>query len=181
MAQNFLEQLVAEWYEYQGYFVRRNINVGRRAAGGYECELDIIAFDPKSRNVIHIEPSMDAQSWAQRTERYKKKFRAGQRYIPTLFEGLDIVGPIEQIALFVFASNKVKQTITINYRWQEAANANVAFVNLTNTGVYSNTSNATLTISDNTGLDGYIYRVQLSAAGVTANTVSANATLTELP
>ena len=70
---------------------------------------------------------------------------------------------------------------TINYRWQEAANANVAFVNLTNTGVYSNTSNATLTISDNTGLDGYIYRVQLSAAGVTANTVSANATLTELP
>ena len=112
MAQNFLEQLVAEWYEYQGYFVRRNINVGRRAAGGYECELDIIAFDPKSRKVIHIEPSMDAQSWAQRTERYKKKFRAGQRYIPMLFEGLDIVGPIEQIALFVFASNKVKQTIS---------------------------------------------------------------------
>jgi hypothetical protein len=69
---------------------------------------------------------------------------------------------------------------TINYRWQEAANANVAFVNLTNTGVYSNTSNATLTISDNTGLDGYIYRVQLSAAGVTANTVSANATITEV-
>jgi hypothetical protein len=67
---------------------------------------------------------------------------------------------------------------TINYRWQEDQGA--GFVNLTNTGVYSNTSNATLTISDNTGLDGYIYRVQLSAAGVTANTVSANATLTEV-
>ena len=28
MAHNFLEQLVAEWYEYQGYFVRRNVMVG---------------------------------------------------------------------------------------------------------------------------------------------------------
>ena len=41
---NFLEQLVREWYEYQGYFVRQNVNVGKRAKGGYECELDIVAF-----------------------------------------------------------------------------------------------------------------------------------------
>jgi hypothetical protein len=69
---------------------------------------------------------------------------------------------------------------TINYRWQEAANANVAFVNLTDAGVYSNTATPTLEIADNTGLDGYIYRVQLSADGVSANTVSANATIEEL-
>jgi hypothetical protein len=29
MPSNHLEQLVAEWYEYQGYFVRRNIFVGK--------------------------------------------------------------------------------------------------------------------------------------------------------
>jgi hypothetical protein len=69
---------------------------------------------------------------------------------------------------------------TINHRWQESDGTS-AFVNLTDTGVYSNTDTSTLTISDNTGLDGYVYRVQLSAAGVSANTVSANATLTELP
>ncbi len=111
MAHNFLEQLVAEWYEYQGFFVRRNVKVGKRDAGGYECELDVVAFDPKSRRVVHIEPSMDAQSWAQRTERYTKKFEAGQKYIPKIFDGLDIVEPIEQIALFVFASNKVNATL----------------------------------------------------------------------
>ena len=44
MAINFLEQLIAEWYEYRGYFVRRNVLVGRRLKGGYECELDIVAF-----------------------------------------------------------------------------------------------------------------------------------------
>ena len=69
---------------------------------------------------------------------------------------------------------------TINYRWQEAANANVAFSDLADGGVYANTDTATLDISDNTSLDGYIYRVQLSATGVTANTVSANATITEV-
>ena len=44
MAVNFLEQLVAEWYEYRGYFIRRNVWVGKLAKGGYECELDIIDF-----------------------------------------------------------------------------------------------------------------------------------------
>jgi hypothetical protein len=81
---------------------------------------------------------------------------------------------------FTVVASTLPVGTTINYRWQEAANANVAFSNLTDTGVYSNTGTATLEISDNTGLDGYIYRVQLSAAGVTANTVSANATITEV-
>lgn len=69
---------------------------------------------------------------------------------------------------------------TINYRWQEAANANVAFADLTDTGVYANTNEPTLNIANNAGLDGYIYRVQLSAAGVSANTVSANALIIEV-
>lgn len=34
MAANHLEQLVAEWYEFEGYFVRRNVMVGRRPSGG---------------------------------------------------------------------------------------------------------------------------------------------------
>src|SRR5690349_2182454 len=43
---NFLEQLVAEWYEFQGYFVRRNVRVGPRAGGGHAGELDVVAFHP---------------------------------------------------------------------------------------------------------------------------------------
>jgi len=83
-------------------------------------------------------------------------------------------------ATFTVVASIVPSGTTINYRWQESDGAN-AFVNLTDTGVYSNTNTPTLTIADNTGLDGYVYRVQLSAAGVSANTVSANAILTELP
>ncbi len=111
MGQNFLEQLISEWYEYQGYFVRRNMWVGKRPKGGYECELDIVAFHPVKKHLVHIEPSMDAASWAEREQRYSKKFKAGRKYIPDLFEGLDVPKDIEQIAVLVFASKQNRDTL----------------------------------------------------------------------
>lgn len=105
MANNYLEQLVAEWYEYQGYFIRRNVKVGKLPKGGYEGELDIVAFHPVKKHLVHIEPTNDAHSWAKREERFDKKFRAGRIYIPELFEGLDIPDKIEQICLLGFGSN----------------------------------------------------------------------------
>ena len=101
---NYLEQLVSEWYEYQGYFVRRNVNVGRRAAGGWECELDVVAFHPGTKHLVHVEPSMDAHTWDKREVRYQRKFEAGRKYIPELFLGIEIPEHIEQIALLGFAS-----------------------------------------------------------------------------
>ncbi len=105
MASNYLEQLVAEWYEYRGYFIRRNVKVGKLPKGGYEGELDIVAFHPEKKRLLHIEPTHDAHSWAKREERFKKKFSAGRKYIPELFKGLDIPEEIEQICLLGFGSN----------------------------------------------------------------------------
>ena len=103
---NFLEQLVAEWYEFNGYFVNRNVHVGRRPKGGWECELDVIAFNPKTKHLVHVEPSTDADHWDKRQERFRKKFDAGQKYIPELFDSFKPLPKIEQIALFVFGSGK---------------------------------------------------------------------------
>jgi hypothetical protein len=102
---NHLEQLVAEWYEYRGCFVRRNIQVDRRPNGGYNCELDVVAFHPEQKHLVHIEPSMDAHSWSKREARYTKKFEAGRKFIPDLFAGISLPNEIEQIALLGFASN----------------------------------------------------------------------------
>jgi len=102
---NHLEQLVAEWYEFRGYFVRRNIQVGKRVKGGYECELDVVAFCPQRQHLVHVEPSMDANTWAVREARYAKKFEAGRKYIPGIFAGIDLPTEIEQIAVLGFASN----------------------------------------------------------------------------
>lgn len=103
---NFLEQLIAEWYEYQGYFVRRNIKVGKRSNGGYDCELDVVVYNPKEQRLIHVEPSMDADSWKKREQRFAAKFKAGKEYIPKLFVGFGELPEIEQIALFVQGSTK---------------------------------------------------------------------------
>jgi hypothetical protein len=106
-----LEQLVAEWYEYQGYFVRRNVLVGPRLKGGYECELDVIAFNPERKHLVHIEPSMDTNTWAERERRYTKKFAAGRKYIPHVFKGLILPNDIEQIAVLTFAAKKNHVTL----------------------------------------------------------------------
>lgn len=111
MASNFLEQLVAEWYEYRGYFVRRNAHVGPRAKGGYECELDVIALHPEKKHLVHVEASTDASTWDERERRFAKKFEAGRKYLRPLFRGLDLPGEIEQIAVLVFGSMKNRSTL----------------------------------------------------------------------
>lgn len=72
---NFLESLAAEWYAIQGYFVRTNIKANRRGNGGWDNEIDVLAYDPATSRLVHVETSWDAYSWEQRESRYlKKKF-----------------------------------------------------------------------------------------------------------
>jgi hypothetical protein len=111
MASNHLEQLAAEWYEYQGYFVRRNVRVGPRAQGGHEGELDIVAFEPRKAVLVHIETSGDADSWAERERRFARKFLTGEKYIRNLFYGIPKKMPIEKIAIFAVGSRKNYQSV----------------------------------------------------------------------
>lgn len=111
MSSNFLEQLASEWYAYKGYFVRQNVHVGKRAKGGYDCELDVVAFNPETKHLVHMEPSMDSDSWVTREKRYSKKFQAGKIHIPALFKGTALPEEIEQIALFEYASNMKHTTV----------------------------------------------------------------------
>jgi len=86
---NHLEQLVAEWLGYKGYFVRTNVKVGRLSHGGFEGELDITAYHPTDEHLIHIETSIDSHPWERREYRFQKKFQSGQKYIiPDIFPWL---------------------------------------------------------------------------------------------
>jgi len=72
---NFLEQLAAEWFEYSGYFVRTNVRARKRTKGGWDMELDVLAYDPSSNSLLHVEASGDAESWKERRDRFlNKKF-----------------------------------------------------------------------------------------------------------
>jgi hypothetical protein len=104
---NFLEQLVAEWYECQGFFVRRNFRVGKRVKGGYEGELDVVAFHPKEKRIVHIEASSDASSWERREESFRQKFAKGRKYISEVFPDIDVSGiNVEAIALLAEVRGK---------------------------------------------------------------------------
>lgn len=95
-----LEDLLDEWYQWRGYLVRRNVFVGRRTKGGYDGELDIIAFNPETKHLVHVEASLDAQSWEKRGARFAKKFEHGRNFIrETIFPWLDKDVQLEQIAL----------------------------------------------------------------------------------
>lgn len=99
---NHLEQLTAEWLEHSGYFVRQSVLVGKRANGGFDGELDIVALNPVTRHLLHVECSLDAHTWERREERFAGKFERGRLHVPALFAGLDIPTEIDQVALLQF-------------------------------------------------------------------------------
>jgi hypothetical protein len=94
---NHLEQLVAEWLEYRGYFVRVSVQVGRRAKGGFEGELDVVAINFPANHLLHVECSLDALSAEKREPHFKAKFERGRRYIREVFRGLPVPDEPEQI------------------------------------------------------------------------------------
>lgn len=97
-----LEDLITEFYDWSGYLVKRNLKVGKLSHGGWEMELDVVAFHPTTKHLVHIEPSIDAHSWETRESRFKKKFEAGERYMfSSVFPWLDPAMPVERIAVLV--------------------------------------------------------------------------------
>lgn len=108
---NFLEELVSEWYEYKGYFIKRNVKVGKAKKGGYESEIDIAGYNPITKHLVQIETSMDAKSWDDRIKIFEKKFSAGKKYIQDIFKGFDIQENFEQIV--VLGSVRVKEPIIL--------------------------------------------------------------------
>ena len=66
---------------------------------------------------------------------------------------------------------------TATFQWAVSTDSGTTFANITDGGVYSGATTSTLSISDSTGLDGYQYRVVVSATGA-ADVTSSAATLT---
>ena len=69
---------------------------------------------------------------------------------------------------------------SLSYQWQVSTDNGSTWNNLSNTGVYTNSTTATLNISNVTGLNGYQYRVAVTSSGScsvtsTAATLAVNA------
>lgn len=96
-----LESLIVEYLDWQGYLVRRNTKVGRLKHGGWEMELDVIGYNPHTKDLVHYEPSVDAHAWETREARFQKKFDAAKKLIfIEVFSWLSPETPLRQIAVF---------------------------------------------------------------------------------
>lgn len=71
----WLEQLVQEYYDIQGYWVRTNVNYGPGRRGGYSGDADVLAFEPHNRVLVHLEVSMGAEKWEEKKATVTKKFK----------------------------------------------------------------------------------------------------------
>ncbi len=90
---------------------------------------------------------------------------------------------LQPVSETVVAPAAVSFTVAVNpsagatYQWQSKQGTN-AYANVSNGGVYSNATTATLGISDSTGLSGLKFRCVVTNAAATAQVTSKPATLT---
>jgi hypothetical protein len=80
MSENFLEKLVAQWYDYQGYMTKRNLYFGTGGSGGKASDIDVLAFDPFKNKAVHIEAATLGDSYEETGKKHKKKFEKAKNY-----------------------------------------------------------------------------------------------------
>lgn len=55
------------------------------SSGGWSGEIDIAAFNPTTREFVHIETSMDADRWDERRRRFSKEFTGASAHLNDIF------------------------------------------------------------------------------------------------
>jgi hypothetical protein len=108
---NHLEQLVAEWLQYNNYFVRTSIPVGRRDKGGFDGELDVVGYHLGRKHLIHVECSLDALSDVKRQDKFRLKFERGKEHIKSVLKemlGATEIPEPEQVVVLQFSSGNVR-------------------------------------------------------------------------
>ena len=68
----------------------------------------MVAINPATSHLLHVECSLDALSSEKREARFAAKFERGRRYIKDVFHGFGIPDELEQVAVLQFASGKVR-------------------------------------------------------------------------
>jgi len=79
---NYLEQLAAEWYSFAGYFVRTNVRARRYR------ELDVLAYKPKDRELVHIELSSVSIGREQIREKFNFELAEYERILGVKIDSL---------------------------------------------------------------------------------------------
>ena len=106
---NHVESLIAEWYRYQKYLVCANVRTRKGKRGGWQRELDVLAYRPKDRLLVHIEANPSADTWAVRKQRLGKKFDLKHEEYEELINAS--IGRIKKIAVIGWSEKPYGQRL----------------------------------------------------------------------
>jgi len=106
---NHLEQLVGEWLQYKGYFVRLSVPVGKRDRGGYSGELDVVGYNFRSGHLLHVECSLDSNSMERREQRFALKLQRGREFIAEVFPGMDLPETVDQKIVLQYPNTSIRE------------------------------------------------------------------------
>ena len=77
--ENFIKDLVCEYYEFVGFFIRRNIQI--KSTGIEEQSyLDILAYHYDEHILFHVETMQGGNSWDERISLMANKFGIAELY-----------------------------------------------------------------------------------------------------
>lgn len=76
---NFIKDLVCEYYEFVGFFIRRNIPIGSSRIEG-QTTIDVLAYHYSEHILFHIEKMLDGNSWDEKIVLMSDKFGMGELY-----------------------------------------------------------------------------------------------------
>ena len=84
---NVLEQIAREWFDSQDFFTKTNVKFGKLAGGGYAGEIDVLGYNAKKKEAVHVETSFSATSNQLRESKLSKKFDTAEAHYSKLLPG----------------------------------------------------------------------------------------------
>lgn len=94
---NYLEQLVSEWYQYQGCFVKTNVRITNGKTKSVRHELDVMAYNYKTNECFHVEATTSTHKSGdgRRIDRFKNANYKG------IFGGINLPKKITKRVIFL--------------------------------------------------------------------------------
>ncbi len=66
--------------------------------------MDVVGFHPARRHFLHVECSVDANTWEDREKTFERKFIMGLKHARELFSGMELPTALDQVVVHGYAS-----------------------------------------------------------------------------
>lgn len=88
--EKFLLQLACEYYQFMGFFIRRNLKFGEFKLSENSGEIELLAYNYKENILFHFETAQEVGTWDNKIAKLTKKFNEAELYYSDYVNTTDI-------------------------------------------------------------------------------------------